>query len=65
MESTPRLYDTLVQVFSQHPNWIDRRHLKTLAWMMRGLMQARGVSLTVWFAKISDSPAFSGKSLSC
>jgi hypothetical protein len=36
MESTPRLYDTLVQVLSQHENWADRRHLKTLAWMMVG-----------------------------
>jgi signal recognition particle GTPase len=38
MESTPRLYDTLVQVLSQHQNWVDLRHLKTLAWMIVGLM---------------------------
>jgi hypothetical protein len=48
MESTPRLYDTLVNVLSQHTNWGDRRHLKTLAWMMVGLMQASMVSLTAW-----------------
>jgi hypothetical protein len=48
MESTPRLYDTLVNVLSQHANWVDRRHLKTLAWMMVGLMQASMVSLTAW-----------------
>jgi hypothetical protein len=48
MESTPRLYDTLVHVLSQHENWVDRRHLKTLAWMMVGLMQASVVSLTAW-----------------
>jgi hypothetical protein len=48
MESTPRLYETLVYVLSQHANWVDRRHLKTLAWMMVGLMQARVVSLTAW-----------------
>jgi hypothetical protein len=48
MESTPRLYDTLVTVFSQHANWVDRRHPKTLAWMMVGLMQASVVSLTAW-----------------
>jgi hypothetical protein len=48
MESTPRLYDTLVDVLSQHENWVDRRHLKTLAWMIVGLMQARVVSLTAW-----------------
>ena len=48
MESTPRLYDTLVHVLSQHQNWVDRRHLKTLAWMMVGLMQAGKISLTAW-----------------
>ena len=41
MERTPRLYDTLVHVLSQHRNWLDRRHLKTLAWMMVGLVQSR------------------------
>jgi hypothetical protein len=48
MESTPRRYDTRVQVLSQHANWVDQRHLKTLAWMMVGLIQARVVSLTAW-----------------
>jgi hypothetical protein len=48
MESTPRLYDTLVHVLNQHENWVDRRHLKTLAWMMVGLIQASVVSLTAW-----------------
>ena len=39
MEGTPRLYDTLVQVLSQHQNWLDFRHLKTLALhMMVGLI---------------------------
>jgi hypothetical protein len=48
MDGTPRLYDTLVQVLSQHQNWLDRRHLKTLAWMMAGLIQAGKISLTAW-----------------
>jgi Transposase DDE domain len=48
MEGTPRLYDTLVQVLSQHRNWVDLRHLKTLAWMMVGLMQSGKSSLTAW-----------------
>ena len=38
MDGTPRLYNTLVQVFSQHQNWVDRRHLKTLACMVVGLI---------------------------
>ena len=34
MENTPYLYDTLLRVLGQHANWVDLRHLKTLAWMM-------------------------------
>jgi hypothetical protein len=48
MESTPRLDETLVYVLSQHANGVDRRHLKTLAWRMVALIQARVVSLTAW-----------------
>jgi hypothetical protein len=48
MEGTPRLYDTLVEVFSQHQNWVDRRHLKTLAWMIVGLIQSGKIGLTAW-----------------
>jgi hypothetical protein len=48
MKSTPHLYHTLVYVCSQHQNWKDLRHLKTLAWMIVGLIQARTISLTAW-----------------
>jgi hypothetical protein len=48
MGGTPHLYDTLVQVLSQHQNWLDLRHLKTLAWMIVGLMQSGKIGLTAW-----------------
>ena len=48
MESTLRLYDTVVKVLRQHENWLDRRHLCTLAWMIVGLIQSATVSLTAW-----------------
>lgn len=48
MENTPRLYDTLVHVLSPQATWLDQRHLKTLAWMMVGLIQAGWISLTAW-----------------
>ncbi len=48
MEGTPRLYDTLVQVLSQHQTWVDRRHLKTLACMVAGLIPSSKISLTAW-----------------
>src|SRR4029434_11002245 len=48
MEHTSSLYDTLVQVLSQHANWLDFRHLKTLAWMMVGLIHSSSISLCAW-----------------
>ena len=48
MESTPRVHATIVPVLSQHRHWLDRRHLKTLAWMLVGLLQSRVISLTAW-----------------
>jgi hypothetical protein len=48
MENTPHLYDTLVLVLCQHATWLDQRHLKTLAWMMVGLIHSGWISLTAW-----------------
>ena len=48
MESTPQLYRTLVSVLSCHKNWLDLRHLKTLGWMMTGLILSREISLGAW-----------------
>ena len=59
MENTPRLYDTLVQVLSQHRQWLDVRHLKTLAWMMVGLIETGLISLTYW------APFVHGRAVYC
>ncbi len=48
MENTPYLYDTLLRVLGQHSKWLDRRHRKTLAWMMVGLIGSKTVSLGAW-----------------
>ena len=58
MESTPRLYDTLVHIFRQHQNWLDLRHLKTLAWMTVGLIQAGKISLTAWAPYVHSRAVF-------
>jgi hypothetical protein len=58
MESTPRLYDTLVHIFRQHQNWLDLRHLKTLAWMTAGLIQSGKISLTAWAAYVHSRAVF-------
>ena len=43
IENTSCLYTTLMQVLRLYSNWLDRRSLKMLAWMMVGLM-----SLSAW-----------------
>ena len=63
MEGTPRLYDTLVQVLRQHQNWLDRRHLKTLAWMMVGLIQSGNISLTAWVPYVHSRAMFAQRTV--
>src|SRR5262249_23919773 len=53
-----RLSDTLVHVFSQHRHWLDRRHLKTLAWMMVGLMPSRQINLTAWAPYVASRAVY-------
>ena len=48
MENTPHLYETLVLVLGQHATWVEQRHLKTLAWMMVGLIHSGWINLTAW-----------------
>lgn len=63
MENTPRLYDTLVQVLSQHRKWLDVRHLKTLAWMMVGLIESGLISLTSWAPFVHGRAMFAQSSV--
>lgn len=48
MESSSLLYQTLIQVLGCHHNWLDVRHLKTLAWMINGLILSGKISLEAW-----------------
>jgi hypothetical protein len=63
MESTPRLYDTLVDVLHQHQKWLDLRHLKTLAWMTVGLIQCGNISLTAWAPYVHSRAVFAQSSV--
>jgi hypothetical protein len=63
MENTPRLYDTLVQVLSQHRQWLDVRHRKTLAWMMVGLIESGLISLTSWAPFVHGRAVFAQSSV--
>jgi hypothetical protein len=59
MENTPYLYDTLLRVLSQHSHWLDLRHLKTLAWMMVGLIHSHAISLGAWAPFVVSRARFS------
>lgn len=48
MESTSLFYQTLLQVLGCHQNWLDTRHLKTLSWMVNGLILSGKISLSEW-----------------
>ena len=63
MENTHRLYDTLVQVLSQHQKWLDKRHLKTLAWMMVGLIESGLIGLTQWAPFVQGRAVFAQSSV--
>ena len=61
MEVKSALYHTLIGVLSKSGQWLDVRHMKTLAWMVIGLLESEQVGLTRWIpyaevrAKIAQS----------
>jgi len=48
MENTSQLYDTLMEVYGQPKKWLDKRHLKTLVWMVMGVIWSGKISLPEW-----------------
>ena len=62
MENTPRLYSELVALVGQPGQWRDVRHLYTLVWMVVGLIQSGGVSLTAWIPFVSGRARYAQSS---
>jgi hypothetical protein len=58
MESTPLLYQMLVEVLGCHQNWLDLRHLKTLAWMVNGLIQSGKIGLGSWVVYVQSRAVY-------
>jgi len=54
MENTPDLYNTLITILGQHKKWLDKRHLYTLVWMVKGLIMSKTVNLTAWTPYVSS-----------
>ncbi len=52
-----------MHVLSQHQNWVDRRHLTTLAWMIVGLMQSGTISLTAWVPYVHSRAVYAQSSV--
>jgi hypothetical protein len=52
IENIPHLYDTLVLVLSQHAQWVDPCHLKTVVWRMVGLIQSSWMRLRAWVPRL-------------
>lgn len=48
MEATSRLYNDLLGILEPSKTWADKRHLKTLVWMVVGLICSECISLTKW-----------------
>jgi len=63
MENTPYLYGTLVQVLRQHRHWLDLHHLKTLAWMMVGLIHTGSISLCAWAPYVVSRAGYSQRTV--
>lgn len=58
MENTSRLYDTLVESLEQLTKWLDKRHLKTLVWMIVGLVMSEKMGLTHWIPYVQSRARF-------
>jgi hypothetical protein len=58
MESSSRLYDTIVSLLGQHEKWLDVRHLKTVAVMIVGLIQSETINLTQWIGYVKTRARF-------
>jgi hypothetical protein len=58
MENAPRLHDAVFSMLGQHHHWRDLRHLKTLVWMVVGLILSSKISLTDWLDYTSNRAMF-------
>lgn len=58
MKNTPNLYNTLIELLGQQSQWLDKRHLQTVVWMMVGLMASGLISLTAWSPFVDSRAVF-------
>lgn len=54
MKVKSRLYNTIVEILSQHKRWLDVRHMYTLVWMVVGIIRSGKISLTAWIPYVES-----------
>ncbi len=59
MKTKSRLYNTIIKILCQQ--WIDIRHMFTLAWMVVGLIRSEKISISAWVPYV-ESRAFYAQS---
>lgn len=57
MSQPPILYATLLPLFKQAP-WRDGRHLKTLCWMVAGLLTSGWIALDEWAPCVAERAVY-------
>lgn len=63
MENTPRIYDTLISILRQCKRWLDVRHMKTLAWMVTGLILTETISLPAWVPSVESRAEYAASTV--
>jgi hypothetical protein len=58
MKNAPSLYHSLIALFGQPAQWLDKRHLYTLAWMVVGLIESGTISLPEWTPFVDSRAQF-------
>lgn len=58
MAKTSHLYNELLLLLNQSQQWADIRHLKTLIWMVIGLVCSECISLTKWTVYVESRATF-------
>ena len=53
-----RLYNQLQKLLGQSMPWADQRHLRTLIWMVIGLICSEGINLTKWTVYVRTRAVF-------
>lgn len=58
MQVRSRLYGALFELLSELGDWLDKRHLVTLVWMVVGLIRSERVGLRSWLPYVESRASY-------